>query len=226
LLLTDADIRYAPGALERLVRRAEADGLALNSRLARLHCRSLWERLLIPPFVFFFNVLYPMRRANAAAGGCMLVRRDALAAAGGLAAVRGELIDDVNLARAVARAGGRVRLALSRTDVLSLREHESLDALWRMVSRTAFAQLRRSYALVTATVLVLALVFLAPVALIAFAPVGTSLGAAAWLLQAALVLPTVRYFRLSPLWALTLPLAGILYGAMTIDSAVRPRRRW
>jgi hopene-associated glycosyltransferase HpnB len=226
LLLTDADIRYAPGALERLVRRAEADGLALNSRLARLHCRSLWERLLIPPFVFFFNVLYPMRRANAAAGGCMLVRRDALAAAGGLAAVRGELIDDVNLARAVARAGGRVRLALSRTDVLSLREHESLDALWRMVSRTAFAQLRRSYALVAATVLVLALVFLAPVALIAFAPVGTSLGAAAWLLQAALVLPTVRYFRLSPLWALTLPLAGILYGAMTIDSAVRPRRRW
>jgi hypothetical protein len=110
--------------------------------------------------------------------------------------------------------------------VLSLREHESLDALWRMVSRTAFAQLRRSYALVAATVLVLALVFLAPVALIAFAPVGTSLGAAAWLLQAALVLPTVRYFRLSPLWALTLPLAGILYGAMTIDSAVRPRRRW
>jgi glycosyltransferase involved in cell wall biosynthesis len=121
LLLTDADIRHSPGTVARLLAGAEADGIALSSRLARLHCRSRWERLLVPPFVFFFNVLYPMRRATAAAGGCMLVRREALERAGGLASIRGDVIDDVNLAKAVARAGGRVRLALSRDDLVSVR---------------------------------------------------------------------------------------------------------
>jgi hopene-associated glycosyltransferase HpnB len=226
LLFTDADVRHAPGTVAQLVAEAEAEQLALTSRLARLHCRSLWERLLIPPFVFFFNVLYPMRRGGAAAGGCMLVRRDALERAGGLAAIRGEVIDDVSLARAVARGGGRLRLALSRADLVSLREHESLGALWQMVSRTAFAQLERSYLLLALTVAALALAFVAPPVLLAFPPAGAALGAAAWLLQAALVLPTVRYFRLNPLWALTLPLAGVLYGAMTVDSAIRPRRTW
>lgn len=226
LLLTDADILHAPGTIDRLVADAEAGGLALTSRLARLHCRSGWERLLIPPFVFFFNVLYPMRRRNAAAGGCMLVRREALDEAGGLAAIRGEVIDDVSLAQAIARVGGRLRLALSRDEYVSLREHESLGDLWRMVSRTAFAQLERSYLLLAGTVAALAAAFVAPVVLLAFPPVGTALGAAAWLLQAALALPTVRYFRLNPLWALTLPLAGVLYGAMTLDSGLRPRREW
>jgi hopene-associated glycosyltransferase HpnB len=226
VLLTDADIRHAPATIAALVADAEERGLALTSRLARLHCRSMWERLLVPPFVFFFNVLYPMRRATAAAGGCMLVRRDTLERAGGLAAIRGEVIDDVNLAQAISSAGGRVRLALSRDDLVSLREHETVGDLWRMVSRTAFAQLGRSYLLLAGTVLALGLAFAAPVVLLAFPPLGTALGAAAWLLQAALLLPTVRYFRLNPLWALTLPLAGILYGAMTVDSALRPRRAW
>jgi hopene-associated glycosyltransferase HpnB len=226
LLLTDADILHAAGTIRRLVAEAEADGLALNSRLARLHCRSVWERLLIPPFVFFFNVLYPMRRANAAAGGCMLVRRESLERAGGLAAIRGAVIDDVNLAQALARTGGRLRLALSQSDLVSVRAHESAAELWRMVSRTAFAQLGRSYLLLAATVGVLAVAFVAPPVLLAFPPAGAALGAAAWLLQAALVLPTARYFRLNPLWALTLPLAGVLYGAMTVDSALRPQRDW
>ncbi len=224
VLLTDADILHAPGTVARLVAEAEADGLALSSRLARLHCRSGWERLLIPPFVLFFNVLYPMRRANAAAGGCVLVRRETLERAGGVRAIRGEVIDDVNLAQLVARSGGRLRLALAREDVVSVREHESLGELWGMVSRTAFAQLGRSYVLLAATAVMLALAFVAPVALLAFPPAGTALGGAAWLLQAALAAPTVRYFRLNPLWSLTLPLAGVLYGAMTIDSALRPER--
>jgi hopene-associated glycosyltransferase HpnB len=224
LLFTDADIRYAPGTISRLVAESEADGLALNSRLARLHCRSGWERLLIPPFVFFFGVLYPMRRPQAAAGGCMLVRRDALEGAGGLESIRGEVIDDVNLAQKIAAAGGSLRLALSRGDLESLREHESLSSLWRMVARTAFAQLGASYTLLAATTATLALAFAAPPALLAFPPWGTALGAFAWLLQAALVLPTVRYFRVNSLWALSLPLAGLLYGAMTIDSALRSSR--
>ena len=130
LLLTDADILHTPGSLRALVADAEADGLALTSRMARLHCRTLAERFVIPPFLFFFNVLYPMRRVGdpadtraAAAGGCILVRRQALEGVGGISAVRGEVIDDVNLARVMKASGGRIRLAVSRDSVTSLRKH-------------------------------------------------------------------------------------------------------
>lgn len=232
-LLTDADIRHAPGSLRRLVAESEAEGLVLNSRMARLRCESAAEKLLVPPFLYFFNLLYPMRLVNrrpAAAGGCMLVRRDALSRAGGFASIRDRVIDDVGLAR-VLRRQGRLRLALSREDVVSVRGHD-LGGIWRMVRRTAFTQLRRSWALLALTVAVLALLFVAPPAATALAAArrdwpALGLAAAAWGLLTALFLPTVRYFRLSPLWALTLPLAGCLYGAMTFDSALRsPRAAW
>jgi len=226
-LLTDADIRHGPRSLRRLVAETEAGGLILNSRLARLHCETAVERLLIPPFVYFFNLLYPMRRVNrrpAAAGGCMLVRRDALERAGGFEAVRDCLIDDVSLARALA-PNGRIRLAVSRADVESVRGHDFRD-IWRMVRRTAFTQLRGSWALLALTIALLSLLFVVPPVLTVVAavhadPLTLALAAAAWALSTALYLPTVRYFRLSPAWALTLPLAGCLYGGMTVDSALR-----
>ncbi len=233
LLLTDADIRHAPHSLRRLVAESEAAGLALNSRMARLRCRDFWERLLIPPFLFFFNLLYPMRRANdprdplaAAAGGCVLVRRDALERAGGFASIRGEAIDDVSLAQRIKGLGEPIRLAVSRGDVESLREHGSLASVWRMVTRTAFVELRFSWARLAAALAGLALAFAGPPALLAAGialltwPLAVA-GAAAWLGEAALFLPAVRYFGLRPAWALTLPLAGLLYGAMTLDSALR-----
>lgn len=229
-LLTDADIRHAPGSLRRLVAESEAAGLVLNSRMARLHCKSPTERLLIPPFLYFFNLLYPMRRVNrrpAAAGGCMLVRRAALERAGGFESIRDRVIDDVSLARAL-RAHGRVRLAVSRSDVASLRAHD-FRGIWRMVRRTAFTQLRHSWTLLLSTIALLALLFLVPPVLtVVGAAVGDTLtlvlAAAGWALMTALYLPTVRYFGLAPAWAPTLPLAGLLYGAMTVDSAVRDRR--
>ena len=49
---------------------------------------------------------------------------------------------------------------------------------------------------------------------------GLLLGATAWAAATLVYLPTARFYRLSPLWALTLPLAGLLYGAMTLDSAI------
>ena len=230
-LLTDADIRHAPGSLRRLVAESEAGGLVLNSRMARLHCESGVENLLIPPFVYFFNLLYPMRRVNrrpAAAGGCMLVRRDALERAGGFEAIRDRVIDDVSLARALA-PHGRLRLAVSRSDVVSVRTHD-FGGIWRMVRRTAFTQLRHSWALLSLTIALLALLFVVPPVLTVVAVALDDrptliLGAVAWALLTALYLPTVRYFRLSPAWALTLPLAGVLYGAMTVDSAAREHDR-
>ncbi len=235
-LLTDADIRHAPGSLRRLVAESEAAGLALNSRMAKLCCRSPAERLLIPPFVFFFNLLYPMRRVNdprsrvaAAAGGCVLLRRGALERAGGFAAIRDRVIDDVSLARAVKRLEEPIRLSVSRSDVESLRTHD-FGGIWLMVRRTAFTQLRHSWALLAVTIALLALLFVVPPVLTMVAAVlgdwlALSLGASAWTLLTVLYLPTVRHFRASPAWALTLTLAGLLYGGMTFDSAVRDRRR-
>ena len=216
-LLTDADIRHSPHSLRRLVAESEASGLALNSRMARLRCQAPAEKLLVPPFVYFFNLLYPMRRVNrrpAAAGGCMLVRRDALEAAGGFDAIRDRVIDDVSLAHAIAPEGP-IRLAVSRSDVESLRGHD-LRGVWRMVRRTAFTELRHSWGLLAVTLVLLMLMFALPPALtVAGFATGNVLAgaaaAAAWTLMTALYLPTIRYFRLSPAWALTLPLAGCLY---------------
>jgi hopene-associated glycosyltransferase HpnB len=240
LLLTDADIRHAPWSLRRLVAEAEAADLALNSRMARLRSTTGFERLLIPPFVFFFNLLYPMRRVNdsrsrraAAAGGCELVRRDALERAGGLVSIKGELIDDVNLARRMKGGGERIRLATSRTDVVSVREYGSLPAVWRMVRRTAFDELRYSWLLLAATLAGLLVLFPFPPALLvtavtlgaagavpaAWAVTLGLLGLAAWGLMAAAYSGALRFFDLPARWALTLPAAGVLYGGMTLDSA-------
>jgi hopene-associated glycosyltransferase HpnB len=248
LLLTDADILHAPGTLRRLVSESEASDLALNSRMARLRCVSGPERLLIPPFVFFFNLLFPMRRVNdtaspvaAAAGGCVLLRRDALEQAGGFPAISAEVIDDVNLAHRVKLLGRPIRLSLSRSAVTSVRVYGSVAAVWRMVRRSAFDQLHYSWVLLAATLVALAALFVVP-------PLGVALGAVAlardasplWSAQAVLGLAawsastlaysrSVRYFDLPRVWSLTLPLAGILYGGMTIDSALRTRRgipRW
>ncbi len=245
LLLTDADIRHAPRSARRLVAESEALGLALNSRMARLRTVTAAERLLIPPFVFFFNLLYPMRRVNAptrrlaaAAGGCVLVRVDALERAGGLKAISGEVIDDVNLARRVKALGEPIRLATSRADVVSVREYGSLGAVWRMVRRTAFDQLRYSWLLLAATLVGLLLLFPLPPALVGLS-VGLGLagvvsagsaaglglvGLAGWALMTLAFLPAVRFFDLRDAWALTLPVAGVLYGGMTVDSARRHLR--
>jgi hopene-associated glycosyltransferase HpnB len=242
-LLTDADIRHEPGSLRRLVAESEAGRVGLNSRMARLHCRSRSERLLIPPFLFFFNLLYPMRRVNdarsgvaAAAGGCVLVRREALERAGGFASIRGEIIDDVHLARRIKDLGEPIRLSVSRFDVVSLREYGDVGGVWRMVRRTAFDELRYSWALLAVTLAVLALLFPLP-PLLALGGAALAAGAldvssawaaglglaglAAWGLMTAALRPTVRFFGLAVGWALTLPLGGTLYGAMTFDSARR-----
>jgi hopene-associated glycosyltransferase HpnB len=244
-LLTDADIRHAPGSLRRLVAESEAGGLALNSRMARLRCRSRAERLLVPPFLLFFNLLYPMRRVNdpgsrvaAAAGGCVLLRRDALERAGGFSAIRDRVIDDVSLARAVKRPGEPIRLAVSRADVESLREHD-LRGVWRMVRRTAFTQLRHSWTLLAVVLVLLALLFALPPVLLVTALVLVATGttsltvllafaasAASWAAMTAVYRPTVRYFDLAPSWASTLPVAGCMYGAMTLASAIRRRAVW
>lgn len=235
LLLTDADIAHRPGSLTALVAAARDHRLELVSQMARLRTESLAERLVVPAFVYFFALLYPFRWVNrpgartaAAAGGCTLVRADTLAAAGGVAAIRGAVIDDVSLAGAVARAGGRIWLGLADR-VESVRPYPTLGALWRMVSRSAYAQLRHNVLLLAGTVLGLLLLFAVPVAATVAGAVTAhwwtcALGAAAWLLQAGTYLPMLRYYRQPAVAALALPFTALLYAGMTVDSAIAHHR--
>ena len=243
LLLTDADIAHAQDNLARLVAKAEAEKLDLVSLMVRLRCDSFWERLLVPAFVFFFQLLYPFaavnraeRKSAAAAGGCMLLRRSALAEAGGIAAIRSCLIDDVALARAVKRrpGGGRIWLGLGAS-AWSLRAYRGLGALWAMVARSADTQLNHSLALLAATVLGMTLTFAGPPLAVLAWPlhrdaVTAGLGAAAWLVMTAAYRPITRWYGLPWVWLPSLPLAALLFVAMTVDSAVRHRRgvggRW
>ncbi|GAB2998949.1 glycosyltransferase [Amycolatopsis acidiphila] len=230
LLLTDADIAHDPESLVALVEAAgERD---LVSQMALLRTRTGWERLIVPAFVYFFAMLYPFRRVNrprartaAAAGGCCLVRRDALERAGGVAAIRGAIIDDVALGTAIKRSGGRIWLGLAE-HARSLRPYPTLRSLWQMISRSAYTQLRHSPLLLAGTVAGLALVFLAPPALtVAGALLRDELvwapAAAAWLVMALTFVPMLRHHRQPVAAAALLPVTATLYLLMTVDSAVR-----
>jgi hopene-associated glycosyltransferase HpnB len=234
ILLTDADITHAPETLSRLVAQAEAQDLALVSLLARLDARGFWGALLIPAFVFFFQKLYPYpwindpaRSTAGAAGGCILIRREALAGIGGLAAIRDALIDDCALAARVKHGPPRraIWLGLASGEAVSLRDNRALGSIWTMVARNAFTQIRRSNPLLAASMLAMVLTYLAgPLAVLLLPFHGdnltATLGAVAWMLSGLAYLPTIRLYRLAPWQALGLPLAALLYGAMTISSAV------
>lgn len=224
LWLTDADIDHAPDTLRSLVTRGEGEGRVLVSLMAKLRCDSLAERALVPAFIFFFMMLYPFARVNsargigAAAGGCMLVRRDALERAGGIGAIRGALIDDCAFG-AMMKLQGRVWLGLTNRS-RSIRPYESAGAIAAMISRSAYAQLRYDPWLLAGTLAGLALVYAVPPVLALAASGATRwLALAAWALMAVAFQPTLRFYRRSPLWGAALPLIAAFYAGCTLLSA-------
>lgn len=230
VLLTDADIRHGADHLAGLVARAEAGGLDLVSVMARLRCTTPAERLLMPAYVFFFAMLYPFAWVRdpadstaAAAGGSMLVRRDALARIGGIAAIQGALIDDCALAARI-KPGGPIWLALAdRCE--SLRGYPRRGDVWDLVARSAYTQLRHSPAFLVLTVLGMGLVYLVPPALALTAEgAAASLGWVAWAAMSAAYAPMLRHFGRSVLWAPLLPLVALFYVGATVASAWRHAR--
>jgi hopene-associated glycosyltransferase HpnB len=241
LLFTDADIAYQPGTVAALVRAAQADDRGLVSQMALLRADTGWERLIVPAFVYFFAQLYPFRRVNrpgartaAAAGGCLLVRRTALEAAGGLERIRGARIDDVALGRLLKHSPEPVRCWLGlTTSVVSVRRYPRLRGLWDMVARSAYTQLRYSPALLAATIVGLLWLYAAPpvaaaggLAWLAAGGGATAAalaapGLAGWALMSVSYLPMLRLYRLSPARAPSLALIAVIYAAMTADSARR-----
>ncbi len=225
---TDADIVHAPDTLHRLVARAEHDQLDLTSLMVLLQAKSLPEQALIPAFFFFFLKLYPPRwiadtkaRTAGAAGGCILLRREALERIGGFAAIRHEVIDDCALGSAVKRSGGRLWMGLTHASI-SLRAYTTFREIRDLIARTAFTQLRYSPLLLLGTLLAMFLTYLAPfVLLFAHQPVAQILGACTWLLMSLLYLPTIRFYSLSHAWAATLPLSALFYTYATCFSAAR-----
>ncbi|HTA71930.1 MAG TPA: glycosyltransferase [Bryobacteraceae bacterium] len=228
ILLTDADIVHAPDNIAGLVARAEAGNLDLVSYMVKLQCRTLAERALIPAFVFFFFKLYPPawiarrdRKTAGAAGGCMLIRRSALERMGGIATIRGDLIDDCALARAVKRSGGAIWLGLTR-ETRSIRDYTNFGEIRNMIARTAFTQLRYSTGLLIGTILAMAIIYLAPpLLLLTGDPITAGCGAAAWSLMSISYLPTLRLYGLSIAWAPLLPRVALFYMVATVDSALR-----
>jgi len=228
--LTDADIVHGSGVLKRLVAAAANGGLDLASELVQLRCKSLWEKLLVPAYLYYFALLYPFRavadpesRIAGAAGGSLLLRRSRLEAVGGFEAVCNALIDDCALARAVKADGARIALGLAR-DSHSLRAYDELSGSWAMIKRSAYTQLDFSPLLLIGTLAGLVLTFpCPPVIAVAAAIIGNTAGFAAAGLASLLMWwsyrPSVRHCGISGAWALALPATSLLYGAMTLSSA-------
>jgi hopene-associated glycosyltransferase HpnB len=225
LLLTDADIVHAPDTLAWLVKHARAGGFVLTSLMAKLRCESFAERTHVPAFIYFFQMLFPFSWVSkpqastaAAAGGCMLVRADALANAGGIASIRNALIDDCSLAEKLKKVGP-VWLGLTDRS-RSIRPYDTLADVRRMIARSAYAQLRYSPLLLAATIAMMVLTFIVPPLLAIFATGLTRfLGIVVWLAMTISYMPTLRFYRLSPLWSLALPGIAALYLYYTIISA-------
>jgi hopene-associated glycosyltransferase HpnB len=243
---TDADIVHAPDTLARLVARAEKNNLDLTSLMVLLRAESLPERFLIPPFLFFFLMLYPPKKiadpkshVAGAAGGCILLRRTALDRIGGLASIRAEVIDDCALARAVKNsrtsptitanpkkpaaqsASPKIWMGLTRKS-RSLRSYTTFAEIRDMIARTAFTQLHYSALLLAGTLVGLAVTYIAPIALLFAHDAPTRVTALlTWLIMSLLFLPTVRFYRISTHWAASLPLAALFYAAATFLSATR-----
>ncbi|HCU89187.1 MAG TPA: hypothetical protein DGR97_04550 [Gammaproteobacteria bacterium] len=205
--------------------------------MANLHMKSFWEKLLLPPFVYFFKLIYPFQlvssprsRVAAAAGGCALVRLDKLRSIGGFMSLKGAIIDDCSLARRIKESSGRIWIGLSN-DARALRPYESLSSIWNMVARTAYTQLHYSYVLLIGCTVLMALSYLVPlIALFSDSSTTKFLGAIALTAMFGSYLPTVGYYRLPMYWVVTLPTAAMMFLAMTWTSAIRyvrgERSRW
>lgn len=231
-LFTDADIYHRSASLGFLVTRAVFDQLDLHSLMVKLRCVSFWEKLLVPAFVYFFQMLYPFNWSNqpgmrvaAGAGGVMLVRRTALEEIGGLAAIKGALIDDCTLARAIkfrpSPQPPRTLITLVDHEVVSLRRYDTLASVWNMISRCAFTQLRHSWILLALSVFCLGVIFFAPLLLPLKGGLFALAGGTALTAMLYTYLPMVGFYQLNFMWAATLPLAALIYIGATIDSGLR-----
>lgn len=225
--LTDADIEHSANNLRHLVMHAERDQHVLVSLMAKLHCRTFAEKLMIPAFVYFFDMLFPFPLVNrpdhplaAAAGGCMLIRRVALEKAGNIDAICNEIIDDCAMGRLMKKQGS-IWLGFTRR-AMSIRPYTTLREIRHMIARSAFAQLDYSVLYLLGTVLGMVTLFVLPPVLAILAEGWVQyVSVATWLAMTISIQPMLRFYKLSPYWGAVLPLIALLYTAYTVDSAIQ-----
>ena len=231
ILMTDGDIVHGPDNITQLVNKAESEQRHLVSLMVKLRAQSFWEKLLIPAFVFFFQKLYPFPWVNdpasptaAAAGGCMLIRRETLQRVGGVESIRDQLIDDCAMGRLI-KAHGAIWLGLT-DETRSLRAYDTLDDIWSMVARTAFVQLDYSLLSLIGTVAGMVVIYLVPPVAVFYGLAHghyniAITGGVSWAVMAASFWPTLKLYD-GHMWrAASIPIAALLYTMMTISSALR-----
>lgn len=230
-LFSDADIIHPKESVRQLVLHAEERALELVSLMVRLNCRSKWEMILIPAFVFFFQKLYPFPWINnpscktaGAAGGCILIRTATLLQAGGLEKIKNQVIDDCALAQLI-KPHGSIWVGLTQ-EVISHRPYASLKEIWNMVIRTAFNQLHHSACLLALSCIGMILTYVIPPAVFVVGAISLNflliaIGGVVWAIMILCYAPTLRLYTRRPLEALLLPIAALMYTLMTIDSAQR-----
>lgn len=227
ILFTDADIAYDKGIIEHMVSHAEAGAYVLTSLMVRLRCKSRAEAWLIPAFVYFFKLLYPFqwvkdasRRTAAAAGGCLLVRYDALLKAGAMTSIRNALIDDCALGRLM-KQQGRIWLGLTRK-IMSVRPYPHIRDIRTMVARTAYNQLGYSPINLAGTTTGMCLLYILPVWLAFFYHGHLQyVGIAGWLCMSFTFLPMIRFYNRPQLLSMALPVIAVFYMLFTLDSAIQ-----
>jgi hopene-associated glycosyltransferase HpnB len=227
VLLLDADICLKEDTLQTLLEKFHREGLDMLSLMASLRMESFWEKLLMPAFIFFFKLLYPFRISNssstavaAAAGGVILVNQDIMTRIDAFACLRGNLIDDCSLARKIKDQGGKTWIGLTHS-AISMRHYVRIGVIWEMVSRTAFTQLRHSWLLLFLCTLLMLAAFVLPLLALAFGAQAILISLFTLVVMIICYLPTLHYYRLHPLWSLTLPVSGFLYLLMTWSSGLQ-----
>ena len=231
ILFTDADIKHNSSNINELMSKCVRNNLDLASLMVRLKVESFWEYLLIPAFVYFFQMLYPFAWVNdarsniaAAAGGCMLIKKSALNLIGGLSEVKNCLIDDCAIGKAL-KVRGSIWIGLSE-ETVCLRSYRELSEIWRMVSRTAYTQLNLSVLNLLNTILGMFITYLVPVLCLIFGLIIDNkviffLGLSAYVLMLLSYFPIIKFYKIQFFWIFSIPLAGMLFGLMTLSSAIK-----
>lgn len=194
LLFLDADIRLKPGALEKALAMAEAQGEGLITGFAYQHTGTWLEKLVVPlmSFTILCHLPIPLVRTSqdprfiAAHGGFMLIHKDSYKRCGGHEAIRSNIVDDMALARAVKKAGDQVTLA-DITDEAEMRMYHNASEVWKGYRKNIYAGLGRSPLILLAVLSMYMLLYVFPLgAFISFSVTGQA-EEAAWALSASLL---------------------------------------
>ena len=227
-LFLDSDIILKKGIISEAVNFLSQRKLLMVSLMAKLNCTTSWEKFLIPAFIYFFQKIYPFSKVNdpnnslaAAAGGFILCKSEVFSKVNLYEQIKDKVIDDCNIAKKI-KEKGNIWLGLTEK-VCSRRCYKNLSEIWKMVSRTAYEQLRFSPLYLCLSILGMCIIYLYPVlAIFFYEEIHLSLFLLNILTILILVIsfrPTVNFYKLTSFYYFSLPFASLIYIMMTFTSA-------